>query len=203
VANRPAAPSLFGARVARGEHLFNTRQTFKVKEKIASLSGDSFDIKDAAGSTRYKVDANFLTAHQRKRLIGASGEALLGLSQSQLSLRDRMTVTDSTGRPAVTLLRRGFMPGAGHSTVFAWWGTKTDEVAPFLEIKAGLLKWDFKLTEVGGEKRPVATVKRDVATVKNFFTDRDDFTLWVEPNYDCAFLVMVVVVLDEMFSDDN
>jgi len=203
VANHAPAAPLFGRRVAAGTHLFHTAQTFKVKEKVVSWSGDSFDVKDTAGRRRYAVHGATLTTHQRKRLVGASGEPLLGLSQQRLTLRSRMTVTDSTGRAAVTLRKRGLVSGMGHSTVYAWWGTDPDATAPFLEVKGDLFKKNYTLTEVGGQGRPVATVQRHALGFKNFLTDKDDFTLRVEPNYDCAFLVMVVVALDEMYTDDN
>lgn len=167
-----------------------------------SASGDSFNVKDAAGRLRYLVDGTTFTMRQRKRLLGPAKEPLLGMSQERMSLRSRMVISDSTGRPAVTLRKRGFVSGMGNSTVYAWWGSDPDASSPFLEVKGDVFKKSYKITEVGSGAE-VGTVKRHAMSFKNFATDKDDFTLTVQPGYDCAFMVLLVVALDEMYTDDN
>ncbi|KAK1863933.1 hypothetical protein I4F81_006486 [Pyropia yezoensis] len=202
VSGHAPAASARGRPIAAGAHLFSQPETFTVKEKVISASGDSFNVKDAAGRLRYLVDGTTFTMRQRKRLLGPAKEPLLGMSQERMSLRSRMVISDSTGRPAVTLRKRGFVSGMGNSTVYAWWGSDPDASSPFLEVKGDVFKKSYKITEVGSGAE-VGTVKRHAMSIKNFATDKDDFTLTVQPGYDCAFMVLLVVALDEMYTDDN
>lgn len=202
VTGHAPAASARGRPVAAGAHIFPHPETFSVKEKVLSASGDSFNIKDASGRLRYLVDGTTFTMRQRKRLLGPAKEPLLGMSQERMSLRSRMVISDSTGRPAVTLRKRGFVSGMGNSTVYAWWGSDPDAASPFLEVKGDVFKKSYTITEVGSGAQ-VGTVKRHALSFKNFVTDKDDFTLTVQPGYDCALMVMLVVALDEMYTDDN
>lgn len=74
-----------------------TERTFLIKEKVLSLSGDSFDIKTRDGETMFKVQGKTFTISGRKTLLDVQGRPLLTIRKKHLSLHGSYYADDPSG----------------------------------------------------------------------------------------------------------
>lgn len=143
-----AVPPMSGgsSSSAGGKYVYNEVKLYKLKEKMFSMSGDSFQVKDAqSGATAFKVKGNALSFGDSKKLLDPSGTPIYKMSESILSLRGRMQIVDSgTNKVLVMLRKKGFIPMLGTGTVQVWRGG-SDEGPPWLQVKGDFFKRDFSM----------------------------------------------------------
>lgn len=199
--HRPAHGSAGGAS---SRYTYNTPTEFKLKEKAFSLSGDGFSVKNTAtGAKAFKVKGNAFSLKDSKKIVdGSSGKAIYSMVENILTLRGRMSITDSnTKASVVTLRKKGFIQFFGASTVQVWRGS-TDDGEPWLQCKGDFFKKNFDFKELA-TGRVVASVRRKSFNLSNILLEKDTYVIRVEPGVDCALLVFLVVALDEQFRDDG
>lgn len=187
----------------QSRYVYNHPVEFKLQEKYFSLSGDSFNIKNVAtGEPVFKIKGNAFSFKDSKALYDIQGNAIYKMSESILSLRGRMQITDpATKQPVITLRKKGFIPMLGTSTIQAWRGP-SDDGEPDLECKGDFFRKDFTIREKA-TGRPLATVKRKSFTLSNILLEKDTYIIRVEPGTDAAMLVFLVIAVDEQYRDDG
>lgn len=176
---------------------------YKLQEKALSFSGDSFSVKDTAtGQTAFKIKGNALSFHDSKTIQDHSGRPIYKMSESLLSLRHRMHITDAqTKAPLLTTRQKSFIPLMGTSTILVWRGSN-DDGEPYLEVKGDFFRKDFSVVEVASGRR-VAAVKRKSFTLQNLLLEKDTYIVRVEPGLDTALMVFLCVAIDEVHRDDG
>lgn len=168
-----------------------------------SLSGDSFSITNVAtGQPAFKVKGNALSFQDSKVLLDADGNSVYKMKESIISLRGRMQIQDAASKQtAMTLRKKGFIPMMGTSTIQVWRGD-SDEGEPYLECKGDFFRKDFNIKEKATGK-VVASIKRKSMNLANILLEKDTYIIRVEPGYDSALLVFLVVAVDEQYRDDG
>ena len=73
-------------------------ETFILKEKVMSLSGDSFDIKMANGQPILKVVGNVLSLSGRKAVTDMAGNQLFEIKKEHLHLHSTYVANDPKGQ---------------------------------------------------------------------------------------------------------
>eukprot|EP00177_Eucheuma_denticulatum_P002155 GFKZ01003846.1.p1 GENE.GFKZ01003846.1~~GFKZ01003846.1.p1 ORF type:complete len:273 (-),score=38.78 GFKZ01003846.1:1017-1835(-) len=186
-----------------GRYVYNHPVEFKLKEKYFSLSGDNFSIKDVAtGQPAFNVKGNAFSFKDSKSLFDVNGNAIYKMTESILSLRGRMQITDSnTKQPVLTLRKKGFIPMLGTSTIQAWRGP-TDDGEPDLVCKGDVFRKDFNIKD-GHTGATLASVKRKSFTLSNILLEKDTYIIRVEPGIDAALMVFLVIAIDEQYRDDG
>lgn len=176
---------------------------FKMKEKVFSLSGDSFSVTRVdTGQPAFQVKGKALSLKDSKALLDMSGNAIYKMSESLFSLRGRMAITDAqTKQPVVNLRKKGFIPGFGTKTIQAWPGDKEDG-PPYLEVQGDFFRRDFKIVEKASG-RSLATIRRKSLNMANLLLEKDSYVIRVEPGVDAALMVFFVVAADEQYRDDG
>jgi len=169
--------------------------TLIFKEKRGpSLSGDSGKVKDAEGNTVYSIDAHLMTMSERRTLKDASGAD-------------------------VGQCRRKKTPGL-HPTYYI--GTMDDDKKCAVKVK-GLMNitkcdadiylgdtvvgeasgnWRAKSYQINLQGQQVAEVKRKTGAMGHLL-DADSYVMEIAPGVDTAFVVMVVIALDELYHDNS
>eukprot|EP00172_Hildenbrandia_rubra_P001761 Plantae.Rhodophyta-Hildenbrandia_rubra.ctg2352.p1 GENE.Plantae.Rhodophyta-Hildenbrandia_rubra.ctg2352~~Plantae.Rhodophyta-Hildenbrandia_rubra.ctg2352.p1 ORF type:complete len:357 (+),score=58.20 Plantae.Rhodophyta-Hildenbrandia_rubra.ctg2352:168-1238(+) len=183
-------------------HTFSRPMTFVLKEKVLSLSGDSFSVKDDSGRTHYKVEGKLLSIRDKKVLCDSHGHKLYRMKESLISLRSRQQILDAkTGRAVVTLRQKSFVPLMGISTVLVWKGD-SDHGTPWLSCKGSFLRKNFIISDAS-TGREVCSVKRKSFNLKNIIFEKDTYIAQVAAGVDSALMVFLVVAIDEVYRDDS
>eukprot|EP00172_Hildenbrandia_rubra_P003195 Plantae.Rhodophyta-Hildenbrandia_rubra.ctg4813.p3 GENE.Plantae.Rhodophyta-Hildenbrandia_rubra.ctg4813~~Plantae.Rhodophyta-Hildenbrandia_rubra.ctg4813.p3 ORF type:complete len:191 (+),score=44.47 Plantae.Rhodophyta-Hildenbrandia_rubra.ctg4813:52-624(+) len=183
-------------------HVYAEPKSFVLKEKVFSLSGDSFSIKDEHKNPVFKVKGKAISLSEKKTLLDTSGNPLYKMKEKIFSMHTRQLIYDAaTDKVVVTLKRKSIIPGKGVSTVEIWKG-EDDKADPWLESKGDILRHNFVITEKASGREVVA-VKRDLFNIKSLLTDRDKYGAKVAANEDAALIVMLVVAIDEIFREEH
>lgn len=183
-------------------HVYSTPQEFKLKEKIMSMSGDSFKVvNSASGQTAFKVKGHAMSLLSEKKTVrDANGNDLYRITEAIISVRDRMFIEDSQSKEKVLSIRKkGFIPFVGTSTILCF--RNDNEKKPYLSIKGNLFRKNFTITEVSSAKE-VASVRRQ-SNMRSVLAEKDSYILRVEPGYDAALMCTLVICLDEQYRDDG
>lgn len=186
-----------------GPYVYAQPTEYKLKENVWSFSGDSFKIKNTAtGEAVFQVKGKALSLRDSKQLLDANGNAIYKLTESMMSLRGRMTITDATtGAAVVTLRKKSFIPMMGTSKIQIWKGA-SDDGDPWIQVKGDFFRKDFNFDEVASGKT-VASVRRKSLTLENLLFEKDSYAIQVQPGLNCALMVLLVVALDEQYRDDG
>ena len=181
--------------------IFSTPTQFEVKEKIFSLSGDSFKIRKLDDDTElFQVKGTAFDPKETKILRDANGDPIYKLYENALSLRDRMYIAnEKNGEVAYTLRKKGFLPVRDNSIVNVWAGEDITGEPTFI-IKGCFLKRNFSIIDAAiGET--IAFVAKELFTLNKFLLNKDNYILTVQPGFDTALFVMLAVAIDEQFHD--
>ncbi len=183
--------------------MYNQVMEYKLKEKMWSMSGDSFSVKQVStGAAAFKIKGTVMGFNDKKKILDLNGTPIYTMVESILSLRGRMQISDSnTKTPVVTLRKKGFIPMMGTSTVLIWKGS-TDEGEPWIQIKGDFLRKNFDFKEKASG-RTLASVRRKSMTLANILAEKDSYVIRVEQGVDCALMVFLVVAIDEQYRDDG
>lgn len=73
-------------------------QVLVLKEKVFSLSRDSFDIQNLNGQSVFKIDGHHMTVSGRKTLKDAAGAPLFDIVQERLHLHATYVAEDAQGK---------------------------------------------------------------------------------------------------------
>lgn len=182
--------------------VFDEAVEFKLKEKVFSLSEDSFKIvRSDNGAELFSVKGNALSLRDSKKMYDAEGKALFKMTEALLTLRSRMFIEDQRTGEKYTLRKKGYVPLLGTSTIHVWKGD-SDDGEPWLEVKGDILRKSFSVNNRESGER-VAKVKRKALNLRNMIMDKQTYYITVEPKQDAALLVFLVVAIDEQYRDDN
>lgn len=179
-------------------YIHNNVTEFKVREKIFSLSGDSFEIKDQNGCTAFKVNGKVFTLRERKTLLDADGSTLYGMTENIISFRNRMHIFDGAGTKIMTI-RRKHIISLYKGTVQIWNGP-ADEGKPAFEIVGSVIRKNFKIIDkqTGQE---AANICKKWINFQNIVLNKDIYFVRVNPGYNTALMVFLAVAVDEQFHD--
>lgn len=185
MSNNPLAPI--------APHLMTSEPTkFILKEKVASLSGDSAKVMDESGSVIFTIDAKLMSISERRRLLNSDGKE-------------------------IAQLRRKRSPGL-HSMVY--FGTQENEKLCAVKSKGTLDitksdadiylgkeiigeisgNWKAKRYTVKIQGNEVASFER-YTTTQSIFLGTDTYQLDLKAGVDAVFMVLIAISLDEIYHD--
>ena len=73
-------------------------QTLVMKEKVLSVSGDSFDVKLASGQSLLKVHGSWISLSDRKKVDDVHGKHLFDIVKKHLHLHTTYAIEDVHGK---------------------------------------------------------------------------------------------------------
>jgi len=190
-------------KAAAAKRVHSVPKEYKLKENIRSLSGDSFTVKDAeTGQVVFKMKGHFTALLSEKKVLSdTNGNGLYTLTESTISMRDRMTILDTDSKEPVLMARKkGVIPHLGTGTILSWAGG-SESGAPYLVVKGNFLKKSFSITDSSSGK-VVASVSRK-SNIRSVLAEKDSYVLRVEPGVDTALMVAFAVMIDEHYRDDG
>ncbi|KAI0471028.1 DUF567-domain-containing protein [Xylariaceae sp. FL0804] len=167
-------------------------ETIVLKEKVLSLSGDSFEIKTLSGQPLFQVKGESFSLSGRKHLMDMSGNILFTIRKKLIALHASFYAEDPQEN-VIFEVKGKFSIGTSKSVcTFASTSGQQESLlmkGNFLDTKADILD------EASGQ--PVATIDRKFFNAREFFGGQQTYAVTVAPNVDMAVIAAMCICLDE------
>ncbi|GMI93056.1 hypothetical protein like AT5G01750 [Hibiscus trionum] len=174
----------------------------KIQQTVFSVAENYFDITDDNGNPVFKVRDKLFSFHNRRVLFDANGNPLVSLRQKILSVHRRWKVfrgesekaSDflfSVKKSSLILLR---MKSKTDTSLDIFLASNTTESLPDFRIKEN---WRGTSCTVFQGDAVIAEMYRN-HNLKSLVINADNYGITAYPNVDYAFVVALVVILDEI-----
>lgn len=168
-----------------------------IVRKVLTMTGGNFAVTDVNGNIMFKVKG-VLSFRGRRVLLDAAGNPIVTLCQKMMSMHERWQVfRGESTKP------RDLLFSAKRSSLFQW-KTKLDvflannteeEVCDF-KVKGS---WSERSCVIyAGESSTIVAQMHKKYTVQSALFGKDNFMVTVYPNIDYAFVVALIVILDDI-----
>ncbi|GAU17199.1 hypothetical protein TSUD_178290 [Trifolium subterraneum] len=174
-----------------------------IVKKVMSVSDGNFAVTDVNGNIVFKVKGSLLTLRDRRVLVDASGNPVTTLRRKIATLHDRWEAfrgesTDSKDL-VFTLKRSSLIQYKTKLDVFLA-GNKKEDVCDF-QVRGSWL--ERSCIVYAGESNNIVAQMHKKHTIKSLLIGKDHFMVKVYPNVDYAFIVALIVILDEINDDEK
>lgn len=156
---------------------------FLVKQKVFSF-GDNFVIKDDRDNHRFIVKGKVFALGDKLRIYDLEGQELFYIEQKLLRLLPEYTIYKSG--QAVATVKKDFTFFRPRFSIWSIYGNYT--------IQGNLLGMDFSINKDG---KTVAQVS------KRWLSFGDTYSVDISDDEDYAFILTLVIVIDQVLHDDN
>lgn len=182
--------------------------TLKLREKIMSLSGDSFTIESLpaqnpdAPQPYLKCEGKVATIHARKIITDAStGQELFHIKQVLLRLLKSWDIVKPGSDEPIAHVKSHFTVFSGAKMTISF-KNLADGSGNDVEIALEGSFWDrnAKMTCNG---QPVASIDRKFLNARQLVFDQQTYFLTVAPGVDAALMAAICICLDEKAAENN
>nr|AGV54542.1 protein LURP-one-related 15 [Phaseolus vulgaris] len=174
-----------------------------VVKKVMTISDGNFVVTDVNGNVVFKVKGSLMSLRDRRVLIDAAGHPLVTLRRKVMTAHDRWQAFrgESTDDKDLifTLKRSSFIQFKTKLDVFLANNTKED-ICDF-KVKGSWL--ERSCVVYAGESNNIVAQMHKKHTVQSILIGKDHFMITVYPNIDYAFIVALIVILDEINEDEK
>ncbi|KAL2786684.1 tubby C-terminal-like domain-containing protein [Aspergillus keveii] len=172
-------------------------QTIGLKEKIFSLSGDSFEIKLDSGAPLLKVNGAFFSLSGRKRVEDMHGNHLYDLRKEHMHLHTTYVMEDPDGNKICEVKSSYKLIGSKATATY----TDPRDGRTVSLIMQG--NWMDHLAKIVNEEtgEPVASILRKRFTARHIFFGQDTYVVTVAPGVDISLIAGLCICFDEKNND--
>ncbi|OAA55542.1 DUF567 domain containing protein [Niveomyces insectorum RCEF 264] len=168
-------------------------ETLILKEKILSLSGDSYEIRLANGQPLLNVVGKVLTIKGRKSVYDMGGRHLFDIRQELLHLHPTYVLVDPQGNKIFTLRNRILVLGTRATAMFTTPATGKMES---LTMRGDF--FDLAATIVDDSNGSVvARIDRKLLNARQLAFDQSSYAVVVAPGADMAIVAALCICLDD------
>ncbi|KAK7340005.1 hypothetical protein VNO77_20696 [Canavalia gladiata] len=171
-----------------------------VVKKVMSISDGNFIVTDVNGNVVFKVKGSLLSLRDRRVLIDATGNPIVTLRRKIMTAHDRWQAFRGESIEAkdliFTLKRSSLIQFKTKLDVFL--ANNTKEVCDF-KVKGSW--FERSCVVYAGESDTIVAQMHKKHTVQSILIGKDHFMVTVYPNIDYAFIVALIVILDEINDD--
>ncbi|KAK4418868.1 protein LURP-one-related 15 [Sesamum alatum] len=172
-----------------------------IVRKLMTLSEGSFGVTDANGNIMFRVKGKLFSLHDRRVLLDASGVPVITFQQKLLSAHRRWQVFRGESTDAKDLLfsvkKSSLIQLKTKLDVFLA-GNSREEVCDF-KIEGSWFERSCVIY-AGNSTNIIAQMHRK-HSAQSILLGKDTFGVTVYPNVDYAFIVALVVILEEINED--
>ncbi|KAJ4841476.1 hypothetical protein Tsubulata_015701 [Turnera subulata] len=170
-----------------------------IKSRVFTLGENDFKVTDINGTLIFQVKSKLLSLHDTRYLQDAAGNTLANLKQRILTMHRRWEVFRGESPELLfTVKKSSLIQFKTELDVFV--AANTAQKVPDFKIKGSWMERSCTIT-LGDSNIIIAQMhkKHNLTTV--LFDNADSFAVTVYPNVDYAFIVALVVLLDEINDD--
>lgn len=165
----------------RRDEVSTTR--YRMQEKLFAI-GDDFWIENQEGRRAFRVNGKVLRIRDTLMLETTNGEELFSVQSKMLHVRDTMNI-ERGGRKVASVKKALVSPLRDRFSIDV-------EDGEDMEAKGNIVDHEYKIERNGDQ---VAEVSR------RWFRVRDTYGVEIEPGQDDAFVLTVVICIDQMTHD--
>ncbi|KAI0896204.1 DUF567-domain-containing protein [Annulohypoxylon nitens] len=166
-------------------------ETLVLKEKLASLSGNSFDITLPNGQPLFKVKGESLTLSNRTNVMDVNGNQLFCIRKKHLSIHTTYYAEDPKGQEIFEVQSKFRLGGSKFIGSFTSASGEQEQL---------LMKGDWTDTnaEITDESsgQVVASIYRDRWNARELIGGQQTYNVTIAPNVDMAIIVAMCICLD-------
>ncbi|CAL0302591.1 unnamed protein product [Lupinus luteus] len=174
-----------------------------IVKKVLTISDGNFVVTDINNNVVFKVKGSLMTLRDRRVLIDAAGNPIATLRRKMMSAHDRWQAYrgESTESKDLifTLKRSSLIQFKAKLDVFLANNTKED-VCDF-KVKGSW--FERSCTVYAAESNNIVAQMHKKHSVQSILIGKDNFMVTVYPNIDYAFIVALIVILDEINEDER
>ncbi|KAI2463819.1 DUF567-domain-containing protein [Annulohypoxylon bovei var. microspora] len=166
-------------------------ETLVIKEKVLSLSGNSFDITLPNGQPIFKVKGESFSLSNRMNVMDVSGNLLFCIRKKHLSIHTTFYAEGANGQEIFEVQSKFRLGGSKFIGSFTSASGQKEQL---------LMKGDWTDTraEITDESsgQAVATIYRDRWNTREFLGGQQTYNVAIAPNVDMAVIVAMCICLD-------
>ncbi|WDK13202.1 hypothetical protein CGRA01v4_04483 [Colletotrichum graminicola] len=175
-----------------------TNETLILKEKMLSLTGDSFDIKLANGQPILRVEGKALSISGRKSVYDMSGNHLFDIVKEHLHLHTTFAAQDPQGNKIMEVKSSLALIGSKATATFVSPHTGKSET---LEMKGNWLSTQADIVDTS-TGQILGRIDRNMLRARDMFGGKQTYALTVAPGVDMALMCALCICLDEKKNDN-
>ncbi|OTA99429.1 hypothetical protein M426DRAFT_325139 [Hypoxylon sp. CI-4A] len=166
-------------------------ETIVLKEKVLSLSGNSFDISLANGQPLFKVKGETWTLSQRINIMDTSDQLLFCVRKKHLSLHTTYYAENPNGEEIFEVQSKFKLIGSKFIGTFTSASGQQEE----LSMKGNWLDTTAEITDEATEQ-PVAAIHRERLNARELVGGQQTYTVNIAPNVDMAIIAAMCICMD-------
>ncbi|CAK1355531.1 uncharacterized protein RHO25_000789 [Cercospora beticola] len=171
--------------------LYSPQQvTLVLREKVFSLSGDTFTVQTAEGVNVLQVKGKVASLHSKKTFTDMSGAEIFVLAEKKLKLFKTFHAESPAGHNFD--VEGHFSIGSSKSTVK--FVNAADKAPIELQVKGD---WFDRKASITLGDRVVAQISRSFANAREIFGNKQTYFVTVAPGVDLSLIAALCVAIDE------
>ncbi|RBR17144.1 uncharacterized protein FIESC28_06646 [Fusarium coffeatum] len=167
-------------------------ETLVLKEKVMSLTGDSFDIKLANGQPILKVEGKVMSISGRKKVFDMQGNHLFSIVKELMHIHATYVVEDPQGVKIMEVKNSFKLMGSKATATF----TSSDGTAEVLEMKGNWFDYAADIFDKS-TNTVIARIDRKILSGRDMFFGQQTYALMVAPGVDMALMAALCICMDE------
>jgi len=167
-------------------------ETLVLREKVMSLTGDSFEIKFANGQPFIKVEGKVMSISGRKTVRDMQGQHLFDICKEHFHIHSTYGVEDASGKKIMEVKSKFQLMGSKAVATF----TSHTGKAESLVMKGNWFDTAADIVEEGTGV-VVARIDRKVLSGRDMLFGQQTYALAVAPGVDKALMVGMCICMDE------
>ncbi|CAI7653177.1 unnamed protein product [Penicillium pancosmium] len=178
------------------EFIATQPQTLVLKERIFSLTGDSFEIKFDNGAPFLKVTGAWPSFSGRKKVEDMRGNHLFDICKEHMHIHTTYVMKEPDGNTICEVKNSHKIIGSKATTTF------TDPGANEVTLTMSG-NWMDHIANVVEEQtgETVARISRKLFTARHMFFGKDNYSVIVAPGVDMALIAGLCICFDEKNND--
>ncbi|KAM7186859.1 Tubby C-terminal-like domain containing protein [Naviculisporaceae sp. PSN 640] len=175
------------------QYLARQTEVIVLREKVMSLTGDSFEIKMQNGQPLFRVEGRVLSISGRKTLTDMAGNKLFDIVKEHFHIHTTFAVEDPSGRKLMQVKSGFALLGSKATATFTTPRTGQQEV---LKMKGN---WFDSAADIIDERigAVVGRIDRKLLSGRDLLFGQQTYALTVAPNVDMALMVALCICMDE------
>ncbi|KAM5348909.1 hypothetical protein ACJ41O_008732 [Fusarium nematophilum] len=167
-------------------------ETLILREKVLSLTGDSFEIKLANGQPILKVQGKVMSISGRKSVYDMQGNHLFDIVKELLHIHTTFAVENPQGQKIMEVKSSFKLFGSKATATFTSSGGQVES----LEMKGNWVDYAAEILDKS-TNTIIARIDRKLLSGRDIFFGQQTYALTVAPNVDMALMAALCICMDE------
>ncbi|CAN9389044.1 unnamed protein product [Alternaria alternata] len=168
-------------------------ETLVLKEKVISLSGDSFSIKLANGTPVLQVEGKVMSLTGRKKMFDMQGNHLCSIVKEHFHLHSTYVVESAKGNKIMEVKSSFKLLGSKATATF----TSSNGKQEVLTMRGNFFDTQADILDEAQGGLVVARIDRKILSGKDIFFGQQTYGVQIAPGVDMALIAALCICLDE------